>query len=259
MKIGAQLYTVRDACKTKEGLAETLRRVADMGYTAVQLSGVCPYEADWMAAQLASCGLTAPITHFDYRRITEDTEATIAFHRTMDTRYIGLGSIPNFKKEHCSMDIFDRYVEQITPAVKKIHAAGLKFMYHNHNMEFIRLPDGHNLLEKMCELFLPEEYGITLDTYWVMAGGADPVFWLRELRGRLNCVHFKDMVYDAADLAVRMAPIGQGNMNYPAIVKACEDSGVEYGFVEQDHCYDQDPFDCLKKSLDYFRSLGLDG
>lgn len=258
MKIGAQLYTVRDACKTKEDLAETLKKVADIGYRSVQLSGVCDYEADWMAEQLHANGLIAPITHFNYKRIVEDTDATIAFHKTMGTRYIGLGSIPDFKKSGCNMDIYKRYIETITPVVRKIHDAGLKFMYHNHNMEFIRLPDGRNLLEHMCSLFPADEYGITLDTYWVQAGGADPAEWLRRLKGRLNCVHFKDMVYNATDLAVRMAPIGWGNMNYPAIVEACQYSDVEYGFVEQDRCYNEDPFLCLKKSLDYFKSLGLE-
>ena len=45
MIIGAQLYTVRDFCKTTDALAETLKKVADIGYTEVQLSGVCDYDA----------------------------------------------------------------------------------------------------------------------------------------------------------------------------------------------------------------------
>ena len=53
-----------------------------------------------------------------------------------------------------------------------------------------------------------------------------------------------------------MAPIGGGNMNYEAIVRAAEKADVEYAFVEQDHCYDADPFDCLKQSYDYLASLG---
>ena len=97
MIIGAQLYTVRDFCKTTDALAETLKKVADIGYTEVQLSGVCDYDAAWMADQLKANGLHASITHFAYDRIVGDTEATIAFDKTMDTRYIGLGSIPNFK------------------------------------------------------------------------------------------------------------------------------------------------------------------
>ena len=59
---GAQLYTLRNFCKTKEELAETLTRVADIGYTSVQLSGVCAYEPEWMAEQLKQragmCGNT---------------------------------------------------------------------------------------------------------------------------------------------------------------------------------------------------------
>ena len=39
MKIGAQLYTVRDFCKTLDDFSETLKKVADIGYTTVQVSG----------------------------------------------------------------------------------------------------------------------------------------------------------------------------------------------------------------------------
>ena len=130
-------------------------------------------------------------------------------------------------------------------------------MYHNHHMEFARF-DGKTFLDLLCETFTPEECGVTLDTYWAQAGGADPAQWLRKLDGRVNCVHFKDMVFSQADGAVRMAAIGDGNMNYPEILKACDDAHVEYGFVEQDNCYDMDPFVALKRSYDYLRAQGLE-
>ena len=62
---GAQLYTLRNFCKTKEELAETLKRVADIGYTSVQLSGVCAYEPEWMAKQLKQNGLVCAVTHYN--------------------------------------------------------------------------------------------------------------------------------------------------------------------------------------------------
>ena len=52
MPIGAQFYTIRDFCKTPEDLAESLKKVADIGYKTVQLSGVCAYDPQWMAEQL---------------------------------------------------------------------------------------------------------------------------------------------------------------------------------------------------------------
>ena len=69
MKIGAQFYTIRDYCKTLADLDESMKKVADIGYKHIQLSGVCAYEADWMAERLAAYGLAADITHFSYDRI----------------------------------------------------------------------------------------------------------------------------------------------------------------------------------------------
>ena len=40
--VGAQLYTVREFCKTIDGIAESLKKVRDIGYTAVQISGFGP-------------------------------------------------------------------------------------------------------------------------------------------------------------------------------------------------------------------------
>ena len=261
MIIGAQLYTVREACKTLDGLEESLKKVADIGYTDVQLSGICDYDADWMAEKLKENGLTAHITHFKYDKIVKDTENTIRFHKAMNCPCVGLGSIPDFKKKNCSLDVYEEFVKAISPAVRQISDAGLKFMYHNHNMEFIRT-GGKNLLERLCEDF-PNAggFGITLDTYWVVAGGGDPVQWLYRLKGRTACVHFKDMnmKYDpeAKAMAPVMVPIGEGNMNYEKIVEACVETGVQYGYVEQDRCNGENPFDCLRRSYAYFRGLGL--
>ena len=93
------------------------------------------------------------------------------------------------------------------------------------------------------------------------AGGADPAQWIMKLKGRNNVVHFKDMnmyLYrDEAGKAQRqnrIATIGEGNMNYDAIIEACLKADVEYGFVELDDCYGKDPFECMKKSYDYLTS-----
>lgn len=252
MRIGAQMFTVRELCRTLDSLDETMKKVADIGYTTIQLSGVCAYEADWMAEKLKAYGLTADITHFDYKRIVNDTDNTIAFHDRMGCHYIGIGICPK------SIDPtgLAQMAEEVRPALAKIQASGHRFMYHNHNMEFA-LYNGKNFLEHLCDTFTPEECGITLDTYWVQAGGGDPAYWLRKLKGRVEVVHFKDMVYSPEDKAVRMAAIGEGNMNYGEILKACEDAGTRYAYVEQDNCYGEDPIECLRRSYEYLRAQGL--
>ena len=64
MKLGAQFYTLREQCQTLEGLSESLKKVADIGYTTVQLSGVCAYEPEWMRDELKKNGLECVLTHW---------------------------------------------------------------------------------------------------------------------------------------------------------------------------------------------------
>ena len=95
---------------------------------------------------------------------------------------------------------------------KKIAAAGKKFMYHNHNIEFEKF-DGKRIIETLLEDFTPEEMGFTLDTYWVQAAGADIYQWIDILKDRIPCVHLKDMTVQGWQQ--HMAPVGSGNLNLP--------------------------------------------
>ena len=54
-----------------------------------------------------------------------------------------------------------------------------------------------------------------------------------------------------------MAEVGEGNMNFPAILDACKEIGVEWYAVEQDICQ-RDPFESLAISLRNLQALGLE-
>ncbi len=257
MIIGAQLYTARELCRTEEGLEDTLRACSEMGYRAVQLSGVCEYDPQWMAEKLSKYGLAAPLTHTPYRRIVDDTYAVIEAHRVFGAGYVGLGSCPDLKASGCDPEVLDRALDELEPAVMKIRDAGLKFMYHNHNMEFSHGPDGRTLLERIAARFPGDAAGITLDCYWACAGGADPAEWLTKLTGRVDCIHLKDMVYSGEDKAVRMAPVGCGNLNHKAILTAAGLAGTRYAFVEQDRTYGLGALEALRVSLENLRAMGM--
>jgi sugar phosphate isomerase/epimerase len=256
MLIGAQLFTLRDFCKTTQDLDETLKKVADMGMTTVQLSGVCGYEAEWMDERLKAYGLTADITHFAYDRIVKQPQETADFHNRMGCKYIGIGGMPQQYMLPYSPEKLDGFIAEIRPSVETFAANGNKFMYHNHNREFAMI-EGKTVLEHLCDAFTPEQIGITADVYWMQYAGENPVKWLYKLAGRTDCVHFKDMFNDGNEK--RMSWVGGGNMmNFEQIAAAFIDAGAKYAYVEQDDCYGEDPFECLKKSYAYLRSIGLE-
>ena len=250
MKLGAQLYTVRKSCTDLDSFSETLKRVADMGYTTVQVSGVCPYEPEWMKEELKKAGLKCVITHPDTEYFF-DAEKIVADHKVYDCKYIGLGSMPGGAHAY---DKVDEFIEKFVPVAKAIKDQGAYMMYHNHHYEFSKI-NGELVLDKIVNAFSPDILGFTLDTYWVQVGGGDPAAWLEKLSGRVPCIHLKDLVMEKIDQ--KMAPVGHGNMNFERIIASAEKAGTEYLLVEQDYCYDEDPFVCLEKSFKYLKSLGL--
>ena len=84
MKIGAQLFTTRAFCKDLDSFAETLKKVADMGYTTVQVSGTCEYEADWLKQQLDRNGLRCVITHNSPQKFQQQLAKVCADHKVFE-------------------------------------------------------------------------------------------------------------------------------------------------------------------------------
>ncbi len=252
MKIGAQLFTVREYTRNLDDFAETLKKVADIGYQTVQVSGTCPFEAEWLKEQLDKNGLACVITHTNPDQIAYHTEKVIENHKIFGCGYVGLGAIPwGLNRNPAGLDAF---AEIFREPAKKIKEAGLKLMYHNHGFEFQKA-NGVTLLERIADAFPADELGFTLDSYWVQYGGGDPAQWAEKLSGRIGCVHVKDMKFDGEK--PQMAYIGEGNINFDRFLSACEKAGAEYVLVEQDDCQGRDPFYCLKKSYETLTAMGL--
>lgn len=250
MKLGAQLFTLRDYTQTAKDLDYSLGRVKEMGYQTVQISAIGPIPAEKVRELCDKHGLEIVLTHTDPNRILNDTEAVIREHDVMGCKYIGIGMMP---KKYCSPEWLWHFAEDYREPAKKIAAAGKLLMYHNHNIEFQKF-NGRLVLNTLLESFAPEELGFTLDTYWVQMGGADVCEWLTKLKGRTPCVHLKDMAVRSWDAV--MAPVMEGNLNFPKILRTMEElGGVEHILVEQDVC-EGSPFDCLKTSYDNLHKLG---
>ena len=244
MKIGAQLFTVRDFTQTKEAFAETIKKIADIGYECVQISAIGAGISAAEVAEICQANhIEIAITHAPLDRIINDTHGVIADHKAMGCKYIGLGMLPWESSKH--KEGYVNFVNDVKTATEVIKDAGYTFMYHNHDFEFIRF-DGQTAFDYLADA-LPAA-GFTLDTFWVQAGGGDPAQWLEKLAGRVDVIHVKDYVIVEGER--RMAEVLEGNLNWDAIFKAAQTAGVKYAMVEQDDCYGKDPFACLKVSFD---------
>jgi sugar phosphate isomerase/epimerase len=249
MQLGAQLYTVRDYIQTEKDFRRTMEKIAKIGYRTVQISAVGPIGPKVMRQICDEFSLRIVVTHTNPDRIINETEQVIEEHDILGCQYIGIGMLSEkYRKEAW----YGYFAEDYKEAAQKIAAHGKRLLYHNHNFEFTRF-GGKNIFEHMLEDFAPDELQFILDTYWIQAGGGDVVQWIKKLSGRVPCVHLKDMHVDF--MTPIMAPVGEGNMNFEAILKACEEAGTEWLLVEQDICAGS-PFDCLKTSYQNLVKMG---
>lgn len=251
MQIGAQFYTVRNQCQTLEDFALTLRKVADIGYKNVQISGTCPYEAEWLKEQLAANDLRCVLTHIPVPRLVGETQQVIADHHVFGCEHIGLGwyAFNEDKPE----ESYANFMATFPRVAQEIRDGGRYFMYHNHDNEFKLAPGSKQIvLEKLAQDIPADVMGFTLDTFWIQAGGGDPAQWVEKLAGRVPVIHLKDYAYGR-----RMAVVGEGNINFDRVFEKAEKSGTKYMLVEQDDCNGEDPIECLRRSYEYLKACGF--
>lgn len=249
MEIGAQFYTIRDFCKTTEDFALSLKKVADIGYKNVQISGTCEYDPQWLKEQLDANGLKCVLTHIAKDKLKADAAQVAKDHQVFDCDYVGLGAY-GFKEE--KGESMEDFLATYRPIAQTLKDNGKYFMYHNHDHEF-RKDNGKLILEQIAENVPAELMGFTLDTYWVQVGGGDPAQWIERLSGRLPCIHLKDCAYQQ-----KMAVVGEGNINFDRIFEKAAAAGTKYMLVEQDKCYEEDPFECLRRSYQFLKANGFE-
>lgn len=249
MNIGAQTYTVRAFTQTERDFAESMKRIADIGYRYVQISGIGALKPQFIRRACDDNGLKIVLTHTKMD-IINDTDGVLEYHAILGCPYIGIGGSG---EKYRAPGWVSRFAQDYYEPARKMKEAGFRFMYHTHSDEWSRLPDGRLLLEGLLQGMPEELMGLTLDLYWLQYTGCNVLAWIEKLQNRIACVHLKDMAIVGNQQV--MAPLGQGNMDYPAIFALLKKFGkTEYALVEQDECYRRDPFECLDASFRYWLS-----
>jgi len=249
--LAAQLYTVREFTKTPADIVETMKKVAAIGYRAVQLSALGEMDPQELRDVCDGEGLTICATHVGYDFMAGSTAECIERHQIYGCTYAGIGGLPG---DYRSAEGYARFAVEASETARKLLEGGIRFVYHNHNFELEKYGDRTGL-QILYEDSDPEVFLSEIDTYWIQAGGGSPATWIRSLAGGAPVVHLKDMTMQGRDQI--MAEIGEGNLDWPDILEACAEAGVDYYIVEQDTCQ-RNPFESLAISYQNLNAMGLE-
>ncbi|HET6453290.1 MAG TPA: sugar phosphate isomerase/epimerase [Armatimonadota bacterium] len=249
-RIGAQLYTLREFTKTPADIAKTMKKVREIGYEAVQVSGMGPIDPKELKKIVDGEGITVAATHIGFDRMRDQPEAVIEEHQLWGCRHPAIGGLP---ADYRNAEGFHKFAKEASAVAKRLAEGGLTFSYHNHSFELERFGDktGLEILRTESD---PKYFDLEIDTYWIQHGGGDPAEWVMKCKGRIPLLHLKDMSNKAGQPL--MTEVGEGNLNWPRILDAAKEAGVEWYLIEQDICQ-RDPFESLAISLRNLQSMGI--
>jgi len=251
-QIAAQLYTLRDFTKTPGDIAATMKKVKQIGYDAVQCSALGPIDSIELKKIVDGEGLTICATHTSYETMRDNPQLVIDDHQLWECKHAAIGGLPGEYRTGESGYI--RFAQEASKVAKRLSDGGLVFSYHNHSFELERFGN-RTALQILYSESHPKLFNSEIDTYWIQHGGGDSADWIRQLKDRAKVVHFKDMA--VVDGKPVMAEVGEGNLNWSAIIESCIYSGTEWYIVEQDVCR-RNPFDSLKLSLENLQAMTID-
>lgn len=251
LPIGVQLFSLRDdLTRDFEG---TMRRVADIGYTAVELYSYDNYwgrSAADLRKVLEGIGLQPVSCHLDPNLLQTDPETAIAFAHDVGCRFAGFPYLAPEQRGDAS--VYRALGQTLTRCGGIAQRYGMSFFYHNHDFEFAKL-DGAYALDVLLAASDPDLVASELDVYWVQHAGLDPAEYIRKLGRRCQLVHLKDMAPDAEH---SFAEIGEGIMDLDAVVAAGQDVGVQWYIVEQDCAYHRTPLEAIALSMQNMKRMG---
>ncbi len=242
-----QLYTMRDPAK--KDLADTLKKVREMGWEYVQWSGMPNLPAEKIRAALDTAGLKPIAAHISIERFEKDFDTNVQFWKTVGVKDIAPGGMMN----DCKATVKDwlNGARRLNELGAKLHAAGIRLSYHNHSFEFEKFPDDNRRkIDILMESTQPENLNAEFDLAWMYVAGVDPATYIRKYKGRCPVVHAKDVVKGRDGKKQQFKPLGQGELNWPEIFAAGDEAGIEWYVYEQDSG-EGSPFDFAHASYEF--------
>lgn len=230
--LGIATYSVKGLESDIEG---SFKALADDGYVVMEISNydagkgtVAGFKPADYAALAKKYGLAIISSHVRAKFDVKDAEGTLAAwgkvfddHKIMGCKYVVFpmnmwaGTAEGIKAE----------CELMNKIGDEANKRGLKFGYHNHNIEFASISN----TDKIYEDFLiantdPGKVFFQMDVYWITVGGQDPVTYLKKYPDRFKLLHIKDEYV-----------VGEsGKINYEAIFNQFYKNGHKDWFVEME-------------------------
>ena len=256
MKTAVQQMMIGPLCKGYDGTLSLLKRLKELGFAGIELNSYMIHKTPFLVRALTKMagmpsgnagkldwhklieesGLEVASLHTDLGSLERECEKVCEEAKSFHTDYLVITGMYRF--DYSSPAELEKLVNRLNAAGEKVSSCGLSLLYHNHNVEFKRLPTGELVYDYLIA-HLDERYvNFELDTYWASEAGANIYSLSQRLGKRMRLHHINDRGFK--DNGPYMTPImksdsmelGTGALDLPALLASDKKNGVDYVVLE---------------------------
>jgi len=240
--IALQLYSIKEL--TAVDFLGTLSKVAKIGYDGVEFAGYFGTSAKDLRKALDTLELQAAGSHIGISELEHNLDHTIEYSLEIQSPYIICPGLPEEMRD--SADSYKRTAEQFNRIGERCKEHGIKFGYHNHDIEFQKFEGeyGLDLLMKHTE---PDHLFMELDTFWVEHAGLRSIDFIQQYKERCKILHMKDMKSKEEKKNIE---VGSGIIDFNSITNIAKQYNIEWYTVEQEE-FDLPQLKSIELSLQY--------
>ena len=255
---------------------ETLTAIKDAGYDGIELCGFMIHpmgmvvrlltqaagmpvgkggNLDWHVLVKES-GLEVVGLHLDLGTLEKDIAACAEEAEFFGTKHIVITGMYRFN--YGSEVEVRKLARRLNEAGKALKGQGIELLYHNHNCELRYTESGKRAYEILLEETDPAYVNFEFDSYWFAEGGADPLYWMCRLGGRMKLWHINDRGSRVSGTAITpilksdSMELGAGNMPLDALMEQAKAVGCEAVILESHRNWiEKSPIKSLQMSSNY--------
>lgn len=268
--------------KTEKETLTTLKTIKAAGYDGIELNGFMIKKTplvvqiitqvagmptgkggkyDWKKL-IDEAGLIVTGIHEDIDTIKKDVDAVIAEAKHYHTDKIIITGLYHF--DYTDINALKELCDDLNALGKQLDQSDIHLLYHNHNCEFRRLPDGSTSYDYIISHTDSRYLNFELDSYWPTEAGVPAITLMKKLGSRMKLYHINDR--GIRKTGISMTPIlksdsmelGTGNMNLEELINQALKVDVSAIVLESHKNWiDHSPIRSLQVSGEYLKRFDI--
>lgn len=280
--IAVQQIMIGSVCKDEKTTLNTLKRIKQIGYDGIELNLFMIEETPFIVRLLTKMagmsvgkganicwpnilkesGLKTTSLHADLGSLENRIDEVISKAQELDTNKIVITGMYRF--DYSNYDEVKSLAKRLDKVGARLHESNLQLLYHNHNVEFLKVDNKYTAYEVILNDTDPDLVKIEFDSYWPTEAGVEIIPMMEQLSDRLVLYHINDRgtrlkkVPITPILKSDSIELGYGNMPLKKILNLDCIKNVDAIILESHRNWvNNNPIDSMEKSVAFLREIFL--